>query len=498
MIFAGIALMPAVHPTVLAAGTVTYGPASATTVIYGEAGKYATQSPASSMRTMALLIALMRGGLNVKLSTVWTRGLPVFALAFVPYVIEMAVEAAAAPWLLPGYYTTHAKGAAPTDLVAWASASVWAPLSPSIVIPNTLLMVEAGYRHAPQVVLTGAPLEVSVALVVEGVMAGVQTALNSGGSPQDTLAHIPVYVIGSALYGLAFSLAFYAYTLLRARPELARAGLPKADPAERLFVFVSIFVMSYVTSIDDVDVPWLIGFFSCLSMAMGTQYLLPTVADELAVQLKVPWFYAECMLFVLTGCVIRPAIDLGLANDLFGWFFAVMLLGQLGRMLGDVVVALLWQLQVNRARGRGSPLLWTRADWADVARRAALVWVCTIPKATLQGTLGPKLTTVFKAGGFTSASTFVAPSAAISILYSATFGNLLVYSVGYALTKVLDAQEVADHELAAAAAAKEAEAAAAAAAAGSGASSAEAAARDAAAGEESEAALSVRAAEEVS
>jgi hypothetical protein len=317
-------------------------------------------------------------------------------------------------------------------------------------------------------VLTGSPLEVSFALVVEGVMGGVQTALNAGRDPQDTLAHIPVYVLCSALYGLAFSLAFYLFTLLRARPELARLGLPKADPAERLFAFVAFFITSYVTSIDDVDTPWLIGFFACLSMAMGVQYLLPAVADELAVQLKVAWFYAECMLFVLTGCVIRPAIDLGIATDLFGWLLALLLLGTLGRMAGDIVVALLWQLQVNGARGRGSPLLWTRADWADVARRAALVWICTIPKATLQATLGPKLAKTFGDASppFTGASLFIAPSCAIAILYTATFGNLLVYSAGYALTKVLDAQEITDHAEAEAAAEKAAAPAAAAEGAG--------------------------------
>ena len=185
--------------------------------------------------------------------------------------------------------------------------------------------------------------------------------------------------------------------------------------------------------IGNVDTPWLIGFFACLCMAMGVQYMLPAAVDDLAVQLKVPWFYAETMLFVLTGCVIRPAIDLGLANGLFGWSFALLLLGTLGRMLVDVLVSLLWQWRVNSARGRGSPALWTRADWVDVARRAALIWVCTIPRATLQGKLGSKLGSVFKAGGFTSASTFVAPSAAIAILYAATFGNLLIYSIGYAL-----------------------------------------------------------------
>jgi len=444
MIFAGIALMPAVHPTVLSATTMTYAP-SATSPVYGPAGAYATQSPASSIRTMALLIALMRGGLSVKLHHLAPRALPVVLLALLPYLLEMAVVAAAAPLLLPQYFAGEAPGKPVTELVLWTAGSVWAPLSPSIVIPNTLIMLDSGYKLATQVVLVGAPLEISTALITNGVMSGVQSALNSGNDPRMTMAHIPVFVVGSVLYGLMFALFFFGYVRARARKEVQDwLGIPKADPSERLCIFVMFFILCYTSSIDDVNVPWLIGFFAAICMAIGVQHLLPEIGDEMALTLKTAWFYAECMLFVLTGCVVRPAIDLGLGLDLFGWFFAVLLLGTLGRMAGDVVVAVFWQLQVNIVRGRGPPLLWTANDWRDVLRRAAFLWVTTIPKATLQGTLGPKLATLFKGGGFTGAANFIAPSSAIAILYAATFGNILTYSAGYAIIKHLEAQEVAD------------------------------------------------------
>jgi cystathionine beta-lyase family protein involved in aluminum resistance len=51
------------------------------------------QNPASSIRTMALLIALMRGGLSVKSSFFKEMGAATALLAFLPYVLEMVTEA---------------------------------------------------------------------------------------------------------------------------------------------------------------------------------------------------------------------------------------------------------------------------------------------------------------------------------------------------------------------------------------------------------------------
>jgi hypothetical protein len=37
------------------------------------------------------------------------------------------------------------------------------------------------------------------------------------------------------------------------------------------------------------------------------------------------------------------------------------------------------------------PTSFTKRDWRDTMLRLALVWTTTIPKATLQGALGPKV-----------------------------------------------------------------------------------------------------------
>ena len=166
----------------------------------------------------------------------------------------------------------------------------------------------AGLTAAGRLVLTGAPLEVSSALITEGVMSGCLVAQAAGSSMTTVLGHIPTYLIGSILYGLAFAVAFYGYAKFRPTDTGKRLFGPQ-DPFEPRLVFLGFFLLTYTTSIDNVDTPWLIGFFAALCMAMSTQYLLPALADELALSLKPVWYFAECFLFVLTGCVIRPASE---------------------------------------------------------------------------------------------------------------------------------------------------------------------------------------------
>jgi hypothetical protein len=168
--------------------------------------------------------------------------------------------------------------------------------------------------------------------------------------------------------------------------------------------------------------------------------LMPA-AEELAAGIKSLWFVAELFLFVLTGCVIRPAIDAGLGTSLFGNFLAVLLAGSAARLAGDVVVAILWQWTT----GGAPPWRWRQAAWAMAARRVAFVWAATTPKATLQGTFGPKLATAFAAAAagldasYAGPAAFVAPAAAVAILYCATAGTILTFTVGAAAARVIQA-----------------------------------------------------------
>lgn len=176
--------------------------------------------------------------------------------------------------------------------------------------------------------LTGAPLEVSTALVCEGVLDGVLQAETAGRSSAVVLGHLPTFVIGSVLYGAAFALAFWVFVKGRGHARAA-AALGAPSRTEHLFVFVMTALLCYTTSIDSVDVPWLIGFFACVCCSISTQvlaqspfgnlsvfdgegnlvplaprlqYLLPALADEFCLQLKPVWYFAEGFLFILTGC----------------------------------------------------------------------------------------------------------------------------------------------------------------------------------------------------
>lgn len=132
---------------------------------------------------------------------------------------------------------------------------------------------------AGRVVLTGAPLEVSTALIFEGVLDGVLQAETAGRPSSVVLGHLPTFVIGSVLYGAAFALVFWAFVHGRGHAR-AVAALGPASRPELLLVFVMTALLCYTTSIDSVDVPWLIGFFACVCCAIATQVCVRITVAE--------------------------------------------------------------------------------------------------------------------------------------------------------------------------------------------------------------------------
>jgi len=161
MILLGIALQPLIHPSILHAGASPAG--------YDFKPSGGPVNPSLAIRTVALLIALARGGLSVKWRFIREMGLVTLVLATVPYACELVVEALVAPSFLPTYYGVDAPGGQPPAFACFLSASVWAGLSPSIIIPNMLCFIEEGLSVTAKLILTGAPLEVITALATVGL-----------------------------------------------------------------------------------------------------------------------------------------------------------------------------------------------------------------------------------------------------------------------------------------------------------------------------------------
>ena len=131
MILLGIALYPSLHPSVMQTGVSPFTVAQPTlnttrcplstvgndtftlatpactaatvTSAYDFSAAGGAQNPASSIRTLALLIALVRGGLSVKASFFREMGVATVLLATVPYAFELVAMARLAPAIVPQY-----------------------------------------------------------------------------------------------------------------------------------------------------------------------------------------------------------------------------------------------------------------------------------------------------------------------------------------------------------------------------------------------------------
>lgn len=430
MILIGIGLYPSLHYSVTRTpGKTAYG--TAANIVHEVAEKGGPVNPAGAIRTMCLLITLMRGGLSVKVPMLKKYWLPLFILAIIPYAFEMVAEALLAPHILPA-----SLGFKDIELTVpmFLTATTWAPLSPSIVIPNMLAFLELGtLNQAAQLLLMCAPLEASTALVTEGVLTNIYV---SSHSTPVVLGHIPTFIIGSALYGYAFAIGAKIYHELR-KTELAIKIFGKIEPTDGLASLILVYLLCYTTSFT-YNTPWLVPFFCATSCAMAMQFLMPALGDSLVVTLKPVWTFAEFFLFTLTGCIIRPAIDQGDPKALFGNMLGLLLLGQCARFLGDCLVGMAWQgVTVGK-----SPWRFNRQDWIDAGARTCFAWCTTIPKAAIQATLGPNVGKAMVAAGLVVPGTFVPPSAAVAILYMASIGVILTKTLGLQLGQYIEGRSL--------------------------------------------------------
>ncbi len=62
--------------------------------------------------------------------------------------------------------------------------------------------------------------------------------------------------------------------------QVTYLGMPEAMDGIASFLFT--FLLCYTTSIDNLNTPWLVGFFAALCCGIGTQYLQPQAADAIA------------------------------------------------------------------------------------------------------------------------------------------------------------------------------------------------------------------------
>lgn len=240
-------------------------------------------SVSADLRRLALILILLRAGLSLDLGSLRRSGRSAVLLCFLPAACEVLGMVLLAPRLL---------GVSVLD--AAILGAVVGAVSPAVIVPRMLDLMEAGYgteQVIPQMVLAGA----SVDDVFVVVLFSSFTGMASGGrfSPA-ALAGVPVSILLGAALGLGLG------------GLLARffARFPLRDSAKAILLLALSILLTALEDRLGSRVPFS-GLLAVLGTGLGLYRRQPAAAQRLAAKFGRLWVAAEILLFALVGAQLN-------------------------------------------------------------------------------------------------------------------------------------------------------------------------------------------------
>ena len=240
------------------------------------------------LRKMALIIILTRAGLGLDTSGLKKLGRPAVLMCFVPASFELLGVLLLAPKLM-----------GLTFLEAAILGAVLAAVSPAVVVPRMVRLMDEGYgvkQGIPQLILAGASVDDVYVIVLfstfVGMMQGESASLLS-------FVNIPVSILLGIALGAAvgFVLSWFFETAY-ARAHTVRNSMKVIIVLGTAFLLMSI--ESWLKGIVSVS-----GLLAVVSMACVLKMrCVPSVSKRLSEKFSKLWLAAEVILFVLVGAAV--------------------------------------------------------------------------------------------------------------------------------------------------------------------------------------------------
>lgn len=328
----------------------------------------------ADLRKIALIIILTRAGLSLDIGDLRKVGRSAVLLCFVPATFEIVGTVILAPRLL-----------GVSVLEAAIIGSVIAAVSPAVVVPRMLRLMDEGYgakQGIPQMILAGA----SVDDVYVIVLFSSFTSLASGGtlSPLD-FVRIPTSLVLGIAAGVLCGLALaWWFSHVHMRDSI------------KVVVFLAL---SFVLVTIEDHCTGIIGFSGLLAvMSMGIMLgqRIPIVSKRLSAKYDRLWVGAELLLFVLVGAMVNVAYV---------------------AYAGVAAILLILGAMVFRMAGVFASVLGTKLN----GKERAFCMLAYTPKATVQAAIGGVPLAMGLACGET-----VLTVAVLAILITAPFGAIAI------------------------------------------------------------------------
>ena len=253
----------------------------------------------SELRQMALVIILLKAGLSLDLSDLKKVGRPAVMMSCVPASFEILGFFLLAPYVL-----------GITRIEAAVRGSVLAAVSPAVVVPRMVQLMEQGYgteKSIPQMILAGASCDDIFVIVLFSTFSSM---VQGGQAHLMDFVNIPISIILGILLGIAagWILSLFFETAY-AHAHCVRNSMKVVIVLGSAFLLMS--VETWLKGIVSVS-----GLLAVVSMACTIKLKCVTsVSKRLSEKFGKLWIAAEVILFVLVGAAvdIRYTMEAGIA-----------------------------------------------------------------------------------------------------------------------------------------------------------------------------------------
>ena len=237
---------------------------------------------AAQLRQIALVIILTRAGLSLNIADLKKVGRPAVLMCFVPACIEMLGTVLLAPVLL-----------GVTVLEAAIMGSVIAAVSPAVIVPRMIRLIEEGYgkeNSIPQLILAGASVDDVFVIVV---FTAFTTLATTGNASVMSMLQIPVSIVLGIAVGVLAGLTLIAFF----------KRFHMRDSVKILIILSISFLLLELENRLEGTVP-MSGLLAIMSVGIMMKQKYEVLAVRLSGKFNKLWVAAEVFLFVLVGATV--------------------------------------------------------------------------------------------------------------------------------------------------------------------------------------------------
>lgn len=268
-------------------------------------------SISSDLRQIALIIILTRAGLNLDINSLKKVGRPAILMCFLPACFEIIGMVLLAPPLL---------GISILD--ALIMGTVVAAVSPAVIVPKMLKLIETGYgkdKSIPQMIMAGASVDDVFVIVLFTSFTGL--AQGESFSPI-SLIQVPISIIlGIGLGILIGILLGFFFKKVHMRDSIKVI----------IILSISFLLVTLENSLKGI-IP-VSGLIAIMSIGISLQKIRSDASKRISTKFSKLWVAAELMLFVLVGATvdIKYAFSAGIMAILL--IFGVLVFRMIGVLI---------------------------------------------------------------------------------------------------------------------------------------------------------------------